>query len=292
MSDWKCCRRGEVWFFTMVNNYGRELLTGRPCVVLSDSSVEDPMVTIMFLTTTVKDFGVGVELHTPKKKSYALPSQIQSYDKDRLRQYMCTLTEEEMSDIEGAMIERLGLTVEKEVVPIKVDEDDKISELEEQIVQQKVTIEAIKKLYEKALELYCEVKLQADVASKVEPKVEPKPEIIDEPIDLSALQAKFNVSDERLKKNKVENKVENKVDGRTALRGKPRIGEWISGEKVNVNTATVDDLVEKAGIGRNTSAAIIAYRNKNGAFKDLSDLCYVRRFGKQCFDKYIERLEI
>src|SRR2546426_6257541 len=41
----------------------------------------------------------------------------------------------------------------------------------------------------------------------------------------------------------------------------------ISGEKVNINTAGVDELVTLPGIGKAYAARIVEYRQKNGPFK-------------------------
>lgn len=272
----KQCRRGEVWYFTMVNNYGHELLTGRPCVVLSDSLESDPMVTVMFLTTTLKAFGEGIELKTPRKKSYALISQIHSYDKDRLREVLCTLTDKEMSEIEEAVANRLGLNLDK-----KVEDDtdkDRIAELEDQIVKQKVTIKAVEKLYEKALELYCELKLQADMTSRVEPKVEPKP-VIDEPVDITALKEKFKVYDERQRQ---------KPESPSPREIKPRFGG-----KVNVNTATAKEIAEFTGMNLTVAYSICGTRKReNIRFEKLEDLLVCKRFEKSHLEKYRDVLEV
>jgi len=45
-----------------------------------------------------------------------------------------------------------------------------------------------------------------------------------------------------------------------------------TGPKVNVNKASVQDLVAKLGLSEAASAAIVASREKNGSFKTLEDL--------------------
>jgi len=54
---------------------------------------------------------------------------------------------------------------------------------------------------------------------------------------------------------------------------------------VNLNTATVDQLVTIPGIGTKTAERIIAYRQKNGSFKKIEDLMNVSGVGEKSFLK-------
>lgn len=49
--------------------------------------------------------------------------------------------------------------------------------------------------------------------------------------------------------------------------------------KVNINTATADQLTSLPHIGPKMAAKIIAYRQKHGAFKSLTDLANVSGIG-------------
>jgi len=53
---------------------------------------------------------------------------------------------------------------------------------------------------------------------------------------------------------------------------------------VNVNTATKGELAELPGIGGVKAAAIIEYREANGAFEDLSELMEVKGIGEATFN--------
>ena len=57
--------------------------------------------------------------------------------------------------------------------------------------------------------------------------------------------------------------------------------------KVNINTATADELAALNGIGKVKAEAIVAYRNANGKFKAIEDLKKVTGIG----DKTIEKLK-
>jgi len=66
----------------------------------------------------------------------------------------------------------------------------------------------------------------------------------------------------------------------------------ISGEKVNINTAGVDELVTLPGIGKAYAERIVEYRQKNGPFKKVEDIINVRGIGEKTFERIKDRLTI
>ncbi len=54
---------------------------------------------------------------------------------------------------------------------------------------------------------------------------------------------------------------------------------------ININTAPAADLQRLPGIGANTAARIVEYRQKNGPFKKVEDLMNVRGVGEKKFLK-------
>lgn len=56
---------------------------------------------------------------------------------------------------------------------------------------------------------------------------------------------------------------------------------------VDINTATLSELESVKGLGPAKAKAIVAYRDKNGPFKNLDDLDKVKGFGRAS----IKRLE-
>lgn len=55
--------------------------------------------------------------------------------------------------------------------------------------------------------------------------------------------------------------------------------------RVNINTASLEDLKTLPGIGDAIGKSIIDYREKNGAFRSLEDLKEVDRIGDKVFEK-------
>ena len=60
--------------------------------------------------------------------------------------------------------------------------------------------------------------------------------------------------------------------------------------KVNINTATVEELKTLKGVGEKKAEAIIEYRKKNGSFQAKEDLMKVRGIGKKLFESFQERI--
>ena len=62
-------------------------------------------------------------------------------------------------------------------------------------------------------------------------------------------------------------------------------------EKININTATLEQLMTLSGIGESKAQAIIAYRKKN-KFKTIEDLKEVSGIGDSIFDKIKENITV
>ena len=56
-------------------------------------------------------------------------------------------------------------------------------------------------------------------------------------------------------------------------------------EKININTATAQELMQLHGVGSKYAARIIAYREKYGPFKIPEDLMQVSGIGQKTFEK-------
>lgn len=69
-------------------------------------------------------------------------------------------------------------------------------------------------------------------------------------------------------------------------------GAGNSGEKINLNTATMEQLDTLPGIGPSTAAAIIAYREENGPFTSIEGLLEVTGIGPAKFDQIKDLITI
>jgi competence protein ComEA len=62
--------------------------------------------------------------------------------------------------------------------------------------------------------------------------------------------------------------------------------------KININTATVDDLDKLPGIGSTRAGAIIAYRQEHGRFLQIEDLKKVPGIGVKMFDQIRDKVTV
>lgn len=70
-----------------------------------------------------------------------------------------------------------------------------------------------------------------------------------------------------------------------AVIGDTVIGDTVIGEKVDLNTATAEELTKVKGIGAKTAGNIVRNRQENGPFATVDDLTRVPRVGQKLVDK-------
>ncbi len=63
-------------------------------------------------------------------------------------------------------------------------------------------------------------------------------------------------------------------------------------EKININTASVEELDKLPGIGPSIGKAIVDYRTKNGPFKQIADINAVKGIGDALFEKIKDQITV
>ncbi len=63
-------------------------------------------------------------------------------------------------------------------------------------------------------------------------------------------------------------------------------------EKININSASVDQLQNLSGIGQKKAQAIIDYRNEIGSFETIEEIMKVKGIGQGIFDKIKNSIEV
>lgn len=300
MTEERKIERGQVYFLREDDSVGAELSIGRPVLVLNNQELIDklPTVIVAYMTTTPQKHNSTVKVFTGRKYSYVILNQIRTIDKRRLNEFMCTLTSKEMERIDTALsyVFSIGEFLEDEVVE---EPKIEISNSTDELASLKMELALHKALYEKTLEKLIELRLEKDgVTEKVEA---PKPKVVEQPkdvwadepqLDLSALEEKFNMYDQRLKQKKTQES--KKVIPQAPLDYDGPIGNarLINiGRKLNINTATYDDF-RSIGMGDGVSKKIVRYRNKYGKFSCLEELLNVPGFGKGSYVVYTPGLTV
>jgi comEA protein len=69
-------------------------------------------------------------------------------------------------------------------------------------------------------------------------------------------------------------------------------GKLPSGEKININKATAEELDSLPGIGPVKARAIIDYRTQNGAFKTIEDIQKVKGIKSKEFSKIVDSIKV
>jgi competence protein ComEA len=62
--------------------------------------------------------------------------------------------------------------------------------------------------------------------------------------------------------------------------------------KINLNKATVEELVQLKGIGQKYAERIVEFREKNGPFKKAEDLMNVPGIGQKILEKNKDRIVV
>ena len=66
----------------------------------------------------------------------------------------------------------------------------------------------------------------------------------------------------------------------------------VASQAIDINQASLDDLISLKGVGMKRAKAIIAYREEHGKFSTVDDLLKVKGIGAKVLADNIQRLKI
>lgn len=147
-------KRGEIYYISRsltYSNIGSEQDAGRPAIIVSNNKNNEnsEVIEVVFLTTQDKpELPTHVPIRSSRKPSTALCEQVNSISVERVGDYIGEATEDEMEDIDIALLISLGLDipVENTSVPAVVDcirEDD---------LKKRIALEAERDTYKRLYE--------------------------------------------------------------------------------------------------------------------------------------------
>jgi competence protein ComEA len=63
-------------------------------------------------------------------------------------------------------------------------------------------------------------------------------------------------------------------------------------EKINLNTASAEELVQIKGIGHKYAQRIVEYREKNGPFNQVEDVMNIKGIGSKTFESIKDSIKV
>ena len=199
------------------------------------------------------------------------------------------------------------------------DEEDDGDNLEDKIADLELELKIVQAAYDKLLARVVDMKVEADIAStrkKVEvaepPKIDP-PKVV-APAVVAKPEPKVDVNtatetalkkigwDSESAKAILANRPYDTLEELKSLPGitktlfnlvSPRMDcvrevKPVLTEKVNINTWSVDQITEALGCAKTNAGQIVAYRVKNGLFRDVNELYNVTGISRLFVSRYID----
>ena len=80
--------------------------------------------------------------------------------------------------------------------------------------------------------------------------------------------------------------------GGYSLSALPESPEQTAGVRINLNTASAEELAALPGIGQTRAADIVRYREENGPFRVAADVMQVRGIGEGVYEMIVELVTV
>lgn len=126
--------KGDIYYIEKYPTQGSEQQAARPAIVVSNNKCNDTssVIEVVYLTTAPKnDLPTHVTIRSTGRLSTALCEQITSVSIDRLGNYIATVSEDEMMNLDVALMISLGLSAPKaKTVEVVKDNPAVVQELE------------------------------------------------------------------------------------------------------------------------------------------------------------------
>lgn len=152
-------RRGEIFYIEKFATTGSEQSPGRPALVVSNDMCNEysDVIEVVYLTTAPKtDLPTHVTIRSTPKPSIALCEQISSVSKTKVGNYMCSASQDEMTQIDIALLTSLDLYMggpkEAPEEPMKKVEEPKIEPAAQPAPPETPSADELEKLREMEME--------------------------------------------------------------------------------------------------------------------------------------------
>lgn len=314
-------KRGEVYWVRDALTDGSEEAFRRPFVVVSNDEHNLKRGTIIGAAMTTKPKGGAqyVATFATGRRSWIMCDHLIEIDKSRLMEYAGKATSEEMSAVDT------GLRIVLDLLGGDDASEDTVAALKAELESKNHRASMFQRLYEKALEELVALKFEMDLKEKREQRGKETSEKCEKPVETVG-NAKVNINTAtaieivtalgvntnyayKITQYRKNNGNFVDIEELRDVKGLPkdfieRYGDKIIIEdendqielpkvaKVNINTATAEEIAEVSGINFRTARSITAYRNKHGRFKSVEDLMNVDRFGNGCMKTYGDKFEV
>jgi len=148
-ADMQQIKRGDIWYIERGNSIGSEQCTGRPAVVVSNDSNNkfSGTIEVVYLTTQPKkDLPTHAIVNSSERKSIAICEQVTTVAVERLGDYKGHVTDEEMADIEAAIL-------------VSLDIQNNVSSVSEaNFIRVKAELAALQRMYNELLDRFITVR--------------------------------------------------------------------------------------------------------------------------------------